>query len=404
MGKKILRWTLRIVGALVALVAAFCAFIAIRGVPKYDPPKLDVKVAITPEKVQRGKRIATAACINCHRDPVTGKLSGRVIHDVPPIFGTVVSRNISADKSKGIGGWSDGEIAGTIRTGITHDGLFSPVMGGRPLMADADIEDVIAWLRTEVEPVPVDPPGRTEYSFLVKFLTNVAVKPPPLPKAPIARPPESDAVALGRYLVTGAYGCFGCHSEDFATTNHLEPEKTPGYFGGGNKLIALGGGNIFSANLTPDDATGIGTITKEQFRRALLKGIGFNNKPLRAPMGQFVGLTETEADAIYAYLRTVPKISKNVDRRWREVPAGDPGRAAYVAQACDTCHGDDGVGYFSIKRVNEAFPSDDALKAFIENPQKDRPLAAMPVYEGVIDAQQMSALIKYVRSFGSAKP
>lgn len=407
MKRKILTWTLRAVLALVGIIALFCGCVAVRGVPKYDQPKVDLKIASTADKEERGRRMATALCINCHRDPDTGKLSGRRIVDVPPIFGTIVSRNITNDKAKGVGSWSDGELAAMIRTGITRDRTFTPIMGGHSRIADSDLEDIIAWLRSSdpaLSAASVDPPGKTDVSFLVKVLTNVAIKPPAYPTNSITRPPAADPVALGRYLVNDVYECYGCHSEDFTTQNHEFPEETPGFFGGGNKLIALDGSPIYTANLTPDPATGIGAWTEEQFRRALIKGVAPNGKALRAPMGQFVGVTEEEANAMFAYLRQIPKISRMVDRRWPDPPPGDSGRAAYVSAGCNSCHGDDGVGYFSLKRVNESFADDGALGAFIMDPQSVRRLAAMPAYETTVDPKQMPDLVKYVRSFGRGKP
>lgn len=404
--KKALRYVLMGLGGIVVLVLGFLGFVAIRGIPKYDRPKVELKVDVTPEKAANGRRLASSMCVNCHRDPETGKLTGRVIHDIPPVFGKFVSRNITADKSKGVGSWTDAQLATVIRTGIQPDGSFSPIMGGTAGISDGDLEDLIAWLRAgenEVAPTAVDPPGKSAPSFLVKVLTNTAVKPRPYPSKPIPRLAATDPVAFGKYLLTERHECFGCHSEDFASTNAEFPEKTPGYFGGGNKLIALDGSDLYTANLTPDEATGIGSWTKEQFRTALLKGIGPNGKALRAPMGQFIGLTEVEADAMYAYLRTIPKISKAVDRRYAQAPAGDPGKAAYVVHACNSCHGTDGVGYFSLKRVNEHFSDDEALKAYISKAQTKEPLAAMPVYEGIIKAEEWGPLITYTRSFSAKR-
>src|SRR5262249_60391097 len=74
--------------------------------------------------------------------------------------------------------------------------------------------------------------------------------------------------------------------------------------------------------------------------------------------------TRRSSDLVFAYLRTVPKISRMVDRGWKQATSDDAGRAAYVNGGCNTCHGDDGIGYYSLKRVNETFPNDDQLKAF----------------------------------------
>ena len=65
-------------------------------------------------------------------------------------------------------------------------------------------------------------------------------------------PNPSDEMAWGRYLVV-ALDCYGCHSADFKTVNILQPEKTPGYLGGGNQLVDLRGKPIWSANITFDE-------------------------------------------------------------------------------------------------------------------------------------------------------
>lgn len=390
-------------GAVVGCAALFCAYVQVSGVPTYTPAKPDLHVTVTPEKVERGKRTAVSVCINCHRDPSTGNLSGRPIHDVPEVFGAVVSKNITADRAKGVGAWTDGELAAMVRTTINRDGNFSPFMGSRARIADTDLEDLIAWMRStdpRVAPVAQDPPGHSNPSFLVKFLTHVAIKPPQYPTAPVVRPPASDPVALGKYLATDLLGCVGCHSEDFKSENHEFPEKTPGFMGGGNQLKSLDGVPIFTANITADDETGIGRWTKEEFRRALTRGIRANQKPVRFPMNTFVALSDDEADAIYAYLRTIPKIQKQVVRWEPPAAGGDPGRTLYVTAACNSCHGDDGIGYFDLRKTNEHFRDDASLQAFIEDSNRVRPLTPMPTYTGIIAAADYAPLIKYVRTLG----
>ena len=93
----------------------------------------------------------------------------------------------------------------------------------------------------------------------------------------------------------------------------MEPEKTPGYFSGGNAMPDKEGNIIHTRNLTPDKETGIGNWTEEQFIKALRFGQREGKPALRYPMVAFSALTDEEASAIWAYLQTVPAIRHDVD-------------------------------------------------------------------------------------------
>lgn len=73
-------------------------------------------------------------------------------------------------------------------------------------------------------------------------------------------------------------------------------------------------GLSYTANLTPDSATGIGAWTESQFMDALRSGKHMGNgRPIMPPMPwQFVGqMNDDDLKAIYAFLRSLPPI-KNV--------------------------------------------------------------------------------------------
>src|SRR5687767_5851335 len=91
--------------AVVLVVVGTVGYIAIADLPHFDPPTLSLTVESTPERVQRGRQIALMLCAGCHRDPNTGALTGRIMSDAPPEFGTIYSRNITQDKEVGIGSW-----------------------------------------------------------------------------------------------------------------------------------------------------------------------------------------------------------------------------------------------------------------------------------------------------------
>ena len=72
---------------------------------------------------------------------------------------------------------------------------------------------------------------------------------------------------------------------------------------------------VFSANLTPDDETGIGTWTEEDFiatiRSGRHQGVG---KRLKYPMPwqELAALNDEELAALFAYLRTMKPINNKV--------------------------------------------------------------------------------------------
>jgi hypothetical protein len=93
----------------------------------------------------------------------------------------------------------------------------------------------------------------------------------------------------------------------------MEPEKTPGYFSGGNAMPNLEGEIVYTRNLTPDPETGIGNWTEEQFVKAVKYGQRDGKPALRYPMPPFTTMTDKEAAAVFAYLRTIPAIRHDVD-------------------------------------------------------------------------------------------
>src|SRR5689334_18962137 len=116
--KKVLKALGYLVGAVVVGAGGFVAYCAIDGIPHFKQPRVDVTVEVTPERVARGKKLATLLCAECHKNPTTGNLTGKLMEDAPREFGEIHSRNITRSKEHGIGAWTDGEIIALIRTGI----------------------------------------------------------------------------------------------------------------------------------------------------------------------------------------------------------------------------------------------------------------------------------------------
>src|SRR5688572_6011323 len=232
--KKVLRVVLYLLVFIVLAIIGFVSFIQIRGIPKYEVDKIDYpQVQSDSDMVANGMKIAAVQCIVCHRGS-DGKLSGRLLNEIPPDFGEIHSANITQSKEQGIGKWTDEQIAFLLRTGVKPDGQYLPVyMPKFPHLSEYDLKSVIAFLHSDkpyVQPSEI-PKVASKPSFLTKFLCLVAFKKIPYPTASIAHPDSSDPVAFGHYLVTGRYDCYPCHSADFKTLNMEFPEKTPGYLG-----------------------------------------------------------------------------------------------------------------------------------------------------------------------------
>lgn len=406
--KRSLKIVGAVVGVLVALAGGFLLFVQIDGIPKYAVEKVDVRIEATPERVARGAKLASLLCAGCHMNPTTGQFTGRRLTDAPKEFGEIYSRNITRHPDKGIGKWSDADIVYLLRTGVRPDGqYYPPWMSKLPHTSDDDIAAIVAFLRSDdprVAPADVDPPGVTKPSFLSKLLSHVAFRKMPYPDHAIVAPPRSDKAAYGGYLVK-SLECFSCHSADFKTNDFLNPEKSAGYLGGGNPVLGLDGAPVPTANLTSDEATGIGRWSEPEFEHALRDGIRPDGRVLRYPMIAMSALDDEEVDAIYAYLRSVPKIRNAVARApYAETPAGSDGKALYVKYACFSCHGDKGVGVGDLRKARTDYPDDAQLRAWIENAPAIKPGTVMPRFHGVIAEADYAPLIRYVRDLGNAPP
>jgi mono/diheme cytochrome c family protein len=121
--------------------------------PDLTPPPLS-KIS---RKARRGYYLATVGhCMECHSPREKGVSQmptemGVGRHDFKGPWGVSTSRNITSDKEKGLGAWSDAEIKRAITTGVSRNGdKLKPPMGyaAYAKMTDKDMGDLIAYLRT----------------------------------------------------------------------------------------------------------------------------------------------------------------------------------------------------------------------------------------------------------------
>ena len=400
---KVVLWVLLV---LVLIVAGTLLYIDRSGIPTYDPGKVELKVEVTPERVERGRRTVQILCAACHLDNNTAALAGKPMPDLPKQFGSAHSANITQDPETGIANWTDGEIAYLLRTGVRRDGRYTPPwMVKLAKMSDEDLHDVIAFLRSDdplVRPIKAKRP-LSQPSLLTKALSRVAFKPLPYPTAPIVAPDPSNQVEYGKYLVQARALCFPCHSLDFAKVDEFVPERSAGYLGGGNAMPDESGRVVMTSNITPDPETGIGKWSEDEFVRLLRFGVRPDNTVIVYPMVPFPELSDNEARAIFAYLRTVPTIKNAVPRPVAVTPAGaDAGRAAFYRYGCNGCHGDTGVGVYDLRKGATDFPTDAELIAYIRHPEIAKPGVKMPTWDGVIAEEDYAPLAAYARKLGQS--
>ena len=173
---------------------------------------------------------------------------------------------------------------------------------------------------------------------------------------PPTAPPSAERVARGAYLARVG-DCMLCH-----TARGGAP------FAGG-RAIATPFGTVYSSNLTPDAATGLGRWSAAHFRRALHQGRSRDGRLLYPvfPYPHTTRVTDADADLLFDYLRSLPPVNQP-DREhrlrfpyntqaalavWRALyfrpepfrpdPARPPewNRGAYLVQGlahCGACH------------------------------------------------------------------
>ncbi len=112
-----------------------------------------------------------------------------------------------------------------------------------------------------------------------------------------ATPETPELIERGRYLVR-AGNCIACHT----------PLGQPEYAGG--RPIITPFGTVFSSNLTPDMETGLGTWTAKDFWRAMHYGKSRDGRRLSPafPYTNYTLVSRADADAIFAFLRTLPAV------------------------------------------------------------------------------------------------
>ena len=284
-------------------------------------PAPDIKVKVTPERLERGKYLAenVMLCMDCHSHRDMTKFSGPLTGLPYAGGGDEFTEELGAPGDfyapnltpYHLGDWTDGEIYRAITAGVSKDGraLF-PVMPYH-LYGQASLEDiyaVIAYIRTlpSYENTVPDPKPKFPFSIILNTIPK---------KIEHGRiPDKSNLVAYGEYMTTIA-GCIDCHTP-------MEKGKfimEEAYSGG--MEFRLPTGIVRSTNITPHEETGIGYWDDETFVarfKAYQDSLftpysveeGFNTI---MPWTMYAKMDSFDLKAIFAYLQTLEPIKKETE-------------------------------------------------------------------------------------------
>ena len=220
------------------------------------------------------------ACVACH-----GSTFGGTAPAIPGLLGLPRDYLVSQ-----LGSWNN-----TLRKAATPDCMADVAKKLSP----EDIRAVSAWLASQpiVEPYAPQPQGSVELPSECGSQTQQGTRNDASTVAVSATTDTDEMVTKGRYLASVG-DCMACH-----TAQGGKP-----YAGG--KTIPTPFGALYGPNITPDEQTGIGRWSADDFWHALHNGKAPDGSLLYPafPYTEYTRISRADADALYAFLKTVKPV------------------------------------------------------------------------------------------------
>jgi mono/diheme cytochrome c family protein len=121
----------------------------------------------------------------------------------------------------------------------------------------------------------------------------------------------------GTYLMQGPAACGNCHTPITPQGLPIEGQELAGRLVEDNEFFTA-----YAPNITPDTETGIGGWTDEQIITAIREGKRPDGSIIGPPMpmGLYRGISDSDAKAIVAYLRSVPPVKNEVPKSTYRIP------------------------------------------------------------------------------------
>ena len=241
-----------------------------------------------PAQLTRGRQIVmqgdtsrqVPACMACHGSHLLGTEPA-----VPGLLG------VSQDYLVGqLGAWRSGA-----RAAFAPDCMATIARR----LSNQEIQAVAGWLASQTVPQGTEPDAHFESTPPLRCgsITQSAASAAPTRAVPPT--PSNPQLERGRALVTLG-DCQACHTA-----------RGGAAFAGG-RALPTAFGTFYSPNITPDDATGIGRWSADDFWRALHDGVDRAGHVLYPafPYTSYTRIRRTDSDAMYAYLRSLPPVQQ----------------------------------------------------------------------------------------------
>jgi mono/diheme cytochrome c family protein len=284
----VLRCASVVVSAVLTVIFAATTSVMVLGLYRLharSAPEPELKVEITPERVQRGEDIVNGFCGSCHSRAGTLTGGSDFGKKFPLPIGSLVPSNLTpAGELKH---WSDGAIFRAIRNGVDANGRWLVVMSitNAGNLSDDDIESLIAYIRQTpaAGTQTPEPPDVLNPLGVAMLGAGLLPRGRPVITAMLRAPAKAPTAQYGGYILS-YQDCRQCHGDDLA--------------GGKPGLAPVG-----------PDLTVVKGWTREQFFATLRTGTDPNGHDLdreRMPWRDIGKMDDTELAALYEYLDRLP--------------------------------------------------------------------------------------------------
>lgn len=128
---------------------------------------------------------------------------------------------------------------------------------------------------------------------------------------------QESLLARGEYLMNGVVACGNCHTPRNADATAKDESRLAGGF-----LMEDPGFTAYAPNITQDHETGIGSWSDEEIILAIREGVRKDGTIIGPPMPfpSYREISDSDAQAIVAYLRTVAPVRNSVPRSVYKFP------------------------------------------------------------------------------------
>jgi len=270
------------------------------------------------------------ACGDCH----TPRLPSGAPDTTKILAGSPSFTDI--DPTAGVGNIPAPNLTQLKRDGWTADDVMAAILDGKARSADGGTEGLfpampyvtfhnmakedaaaIAAYVLSLTYIPNDIPEREPLGGLENVLPVKPVAVEDIPDPVISKKDPGYAQAqFGKYLAAQVGVCLDCHTE---RKPNGEVDMAKAFAGGQTFELAPPFNTVYSANITPDPATGLEkTWTPDLIQRLLKTGKDDEGEPICPPMpvgpqGPFGGMTDEHALAIGAYITHLPPMANGPD-------------------------------------------------------------------------------------------